>query len=718
MQPSDERLLMKRYARLLAVLTILLSGFLLRLSHVYSSGFSSDMHLFVQWARLMARGGLNAVYERTLSAYPPLGTALLLPVGMMCPQCDISAAPTTRELFVLRLLSTGFDLLSATTLFRLGRKARHIWAGLGAACLYSLFPIMVVVSGWWGQNDSWVIFLMLMAGMFLMRGQPVPAWASLALSVLIKLQAIILLPVFIAGTWRWFGWRRLVVGGATFLLVLALFCLPVLAEGELDHFISAITLPIRQDPVSQKSHITLGGHNIWAGIARLKHLDAWGSYRHTIVPGMNFYAAGMSLLILGLTLVTVRILINSNPNFTFAAMATSWLIFFQFALGAGIRYLIPTTVFSLVVALEHPVWWIPCLGLHFTALLSLQDTIGYAEYPSLWISLPGGVAVNVILTMALSLVAFGLFFVQTGPFAFRDKRFKASRLERVLTGIGCIMLAVILGIWLRQNVNAQHQLERVDTALTNSLHREISDGADVLVVNWPREIIQASPSTGFLAPTAGIFPPSLEETGAFSTTAVIYPPWTEVVKQVHGWDADYHGYYVTAEEMIERSLDVERIVVLNIATDAPLMLRLAELSDLAAGTIPVAHFGQQAHLINARMEYHDRTVFVHLGWNVVQQLPDNTTVFGHILGPDGELIAQVDGDTVNNLVPLGRWYLYPSKILRETRVVALPEDAPRGAYTAAVGLYNRSTLERMAVSCEDQRCENQAYMLAPVHIDE
>jgi Gpi18-like mannosyltransferase len=54
-----------------------------------------------------------------------------------------------------------------------------------------------------------------------------PAWASLALSVLIKLQAIILLPVFIAGTWRWFGWRRLVVGGVTFLLVLALFCLPL-----------------------------------------------------------------------------------------------------------------------------------------------------------------------------------------------------------------------------------------------------------------------------------------------------------------------------------------------------------------------------------------------------------------------------------------------------------------------------------------------------------
>lgn len=189
-------------ARLSVFVVILLLGFSFRLSFADTSGFNIDLQLFLRWARLMARGGLGAVYEQTPSAYPPLGTALLSPVGMMCPQCDVKATPVASELFVLRVLCTGFDLLIAAVLFRLGRRTGYTWAGLGAAALYLSFPTMALVSGWWGQNDSWFLFFLLLAGIGIKGEKPELAWLSLALAMLIKLQAIILLPVFVAGTWR------------------------------------------------------------------------------------------------------------------------------------------------------------------------------------------------------------------------------------------------------------------------------------------------------------------------------------------------------------------------------------------------------------------------------------------------------------------------------------------------------------------------------------
>ena len=187
-------------ARLFIFVVILLLGFSFRLSFIYTRGLDVDLRLLVQWARLMARGGFEAVYAQTPSAYPPLGTALLFPVGLMCPQCAVKAAPTTSELLVLRFLSIGFDMLIAAVLFRLGSKMRYAWGGLFIAGFYFLFPTMALVSGWWGQNDSWFIFFMLLAGIMLRRERPVLAWVFFALSSLIKLQAIILLPVFVAGT--------------------------------------------------------------------------------------------------------------------------------------------------------------------------------------------------------------------------------------------------------------------------------------------------------------------------------------------------------------------------------------------------------------------------------------------------------------------------------------------------------------------------------------
>jgi hypothetical protein len=702
-------------ALVLILVVILLLGFARRLSFARTEGFTFDTRLFARWARLMARGGLEAVYGQSPSAYPPLGSVLLLPVGLMCPRCDLDAAPTLGELFVLRLLCTGFDLLNAAVLFQLGRKVKRSWGGLAAAAIYLLFPGMVLVSGWWPQNDAWLIFFMLTAGMFLARKRTALAWGCLALSILIKLQAVILLPVFLAGTWRWYGGKRLALGCAVFVWTLAAFCAPVLAGGNAASFMAAITLPTRQDPVVYENHITLGGHNLWAGIALLKHLDIRGSYHQAVMGEITFDAAGTSLLLLGLALVAVRVFMGSAPRSVFAAVAMTWLIFFQFAIGSAARYLIPAAVFLLVVALEYPLAWIACIGLQLTAFFNLQDTIHSGFDPFPWAPLPGGIATNVLLTMVFTLMAMGLFLAPVSQ-ASDGKRFCANRVEQILVKTGLVVLVIFLGVWLQQSATIRGRLDQASKSLTNSVRQE-ADNVNVLAINWPKVIEYAPSNAHLLLPSTGLAQSSLDEMGIVSATTVIYLPWAEAANRVYGWNLRYHGYHVTAEMLVERIFQARRVVALNMVTNAPRMWRLAEIYAKMDGAAPVARWDAGVQLISARLEYRDRTVLARLAWNVTQPIPDDVTVFVHLLGPDGQLVTQLDGDTIQNLIPLGQWQRYPNRVVEETRLGGLPEGAPRGLYTAVVGLYNRATAERLPMTCVSQPCENQAYRLEPIQVE-
>lgn len=687
-----------------SMLLVIVCGFGLRLSYAHSIGFGSDLHLLVQWARLVAREGLVEVYLQMPSAYPPLGTLLLYPSGLMCPSCAVDADPTLPELYVLRWLCTAFDLIIVAVLAWWGRRHGSPGRGLLAAAAYALFPVMPLVSGWWGQSDAWYLLTMLLAGMCLTEERPVLAWLCLALSALIKLQAIILLPVFIAGTWRWFGFKTLLRGSAVALLCVVIACLPLLLGGDMGEFIAAITLPIRQDPVMNRSHITLGGHNLWAGIALRQGLDIWGSYVHTITPGLTFYVAGMALLPLCLTMLGLRLFWRSTPQAAFAALGLAWIIFFQAAIGVGFRYLVPGVVYLLAAAITAPAWSWPALGLAIGTFFNFQYTIARAAYPLPWIELPGGMMTNIIFMLLCSGVAGDMFLRSSAFYAARRAQHTANRLERALAIAGTALVLLIIGGWVGYNVHLQRMHERQGHKLVADLRAALSDTSDALVVNWPKEVMARSDGWGAM-PT-GYVAPSLEEMGMAHAEAVIYSPWAATCEQAQGWDVDYHGVYVTEPELSARVREVERVIALN---EAAHVVVLAERG--ATDRRPVATFAAGVDLLRADATYRAPALTVDLTWHSTAPLSETITTFVHVLGPDGELVAQNDGDPVNNLIPLGAWRESPEGALRETRTLLLSADFASGDYVIALGLYDRATSERIPVSCE--RCRDHSYHFRP-----
>ncbi len=86
---------------------------------------------------------------------------------------------------------------------------------------------------------------------------------------------------------------------------------------------------------------------------------------------------------------------------------------------------------------------------------------------------------------------------------------------------------------------------------------------------------------------------------------------------------------------------------------------------------------------------------VTLYWLAQRELGENHKVFVHLLGPDGAVIAQHDGDPVGGYTPTSRWR--PGEIVVDRHIVALPEGLPAGDYGLRAGLYQVEPLRNLVV---------------------
>ncbi len=83
-----------------------------------------------------------------------------------------------------------------------------------------------------------------------------------------------------------------------------------------------------------------------------------------------------------------------------------------------------------------------------------------------------------------------------------------------------------------------------------------------------------------------------------------------------------------------------------------------------------------------------------LYWSALSTLPEDYTVFVHLLSPEGRLIAQQDAEPSLGLVmPTTTWQ--PGESLQDRHVLELPPDLASGEYRLQLGVYNSRTLNRL-----------------------
>jgi len=94
--------------------------------------------------------------------------------------------------------------------------------------------------------------------------------------------------------------------------------------------------------------------------------------------------------------------------------------------------------------------------------------------------------------------------------------------------------------------------------------------------------------------------------------------------------------------------------------------------------------------------------YVRLYWQAIQFTDARYKVFVHLLGPDGQLVAQQDAEPQGGGWPTTHWL--PGEMLVDDYALAVPADAPPGDYALAVGMYRLDNMERLpAVDSQGQR---------------
>ncbi|MCH8920525.1 MAG: hypothetical protein IIA23_07450 [Chloroflexi bacterium] len=176
------------------ILIVLAIGLLIRLGAAALPGFGIDLGTFQFWSvRLAEQGPWNFYSGDFLSDWTPGYLYVLWLIGSLDSLFSFSG---DQFWYALKLPSIAADLASAYLLYRI-LEGHKPGIRVGAAALYLLHPVILLVGPVWGQVDSLLAFFLLLTVYYLARKRTLMAAVVYTVGFLVKPLAIGALPVFV-----------------------------------------------------------------------------------------------------------------------------------------------------------------------------------------------------------------------------------------------------------------------------------------------------------------------------------------------------------------------------------------------------------------------------------------------------------------------------------------------------------------------------------------
>ncbi len=151
--------------------------------------------------------------------------------------------------------------------------------------------------------------------------------------------------------------------------------------------------------------------------------------------------------------------------------------------------------------------------------------------------------------------------------------------------------------------------------------------------------------------------------------------WTVVVSET--WSQRPVGEILKTEPPAEKMWELSKPVSLTLSSGSVLPLQ-ANLNNLIV---------LESVELKSDQYRPGQTISLLLRWRSTQAVNEAYTVFVHLIGPDGGVVAQDDrqpglGDVAN---PTNTWV--PGVIVSDEHRLAIPDDAPAGTYQLRTGMY-------------------------------
>ena len=107
---------------------------------------------------------------------------------------------------------------------------------------------------------------------------------------------------------------------------------------------------------------------------------------------------------------------------------------------------------------------------------------------------------------------------------------------------------------------------------------------------------------------------------------------------------------------------------------------------------------------------------LRLYWQAREPIGEDYTVFAHLLGENGQLWGQHDGQPEGGFYPTSFWD--EGEVIVDEHEIVLRPDTPPGEYQIAAGLYRPATDERLAVNAGSQELGDGRLLLGTVQVSE
>ncbi len=138
-----------------------------------------------------------------------------------------------------------------------------------------------------------------------------------------------------------------------------------------------------------------------------------------------------------------------------------------------------------------------------------------------------------------------------------------------------------------------------------------------------------------------------------------------------------------------------QIFVTTYTPDNVIVRPVGALGEPKPATQPIARFDNNVTLLDAAATMTSSGLQLIFLWQVNEPPPEDVTIFVHVLGTNGQMIAQADGDPLAGSYPLYQWPA--GLVVRDDRLI----DVSGSNLTVRVGLYHRSTGERLKVTSDN-----------------
>lgn len=324
--------------------TLLLMAICLRMYLLFIPSFKIDMDVWKAWTHRLLTTPIPDFYSPTyFSDYPPLYLYYLFITGKIFTLFNgLESLGSFQYDIFFKVLILVFDLLSGLIVYKIIKNHLPKRALLITA-IYLLNPVILLDGVVWGQNDSILIFLLLLSCYLLFeRSKYKLAVFIFSLAFLVKFQAITALPVigiFILKRYKPKQWLiSLLIGVSTIIVLSYPFYLNSNPFSGL--------LELAQKSSSIYPYTSINAFNFWA------FNGFWKSDTRDFL-FTNFHQIGTALFLIFLLPILLKLFLQkkiTSINYYFG-ISLSFLAFFLLLTRMHERYLAPYFAFSILLSI-------------------------------------------------------------------------------------------------------------------------------------------------------------------------------------------------------------------------------------------------------------------------------------------------------------------------------------------------------------------------------